>query len=1033
HNFDWSRLEQLEVLQLSRTDLTSVPLSLGKAPYLRQLKLYRNEIEEFPEHILGLEKLSILDLSYNQISHLPEGIGRMRSLERLHLEWNRISEIPESIGNLADLKVLQIHANNLSRLPQTIWELGSLQSNEQERKYLMGLRLELNPFPFNIPPEKYTQYPQALISHVMAEQDKPKDDRKVVHALIIGIDRHLHKDFSPLKGCVSDAKKMEEALRTRYSENFDLRMHSLYDQQATKEGIVRSIDMITSGMITGDTVLIYFGGHAHYELTELNWDREKESNMLQGLACYDSRIDNQGVGLLSSMEIRYLYDQISLRGGLVIGIFDTHYNGLFKTSLEGEGNPLPARAWEDFIFSHEKSEAMLQESESLEQFIPESYFIDLYATSGNQQAYEDSLEVGQRGGVFTSAFLQIMEETDWEISYASLQKRLQEALKDRQQKQSPIIVGSDRLETSLFRNFLGGEELGKIVPVNLIFTPFSEKWSIDLGALHGITMDENISISIATGQGIQSASISKLLPSSAEIEFIGEIELDTEGSHVGMLMGVNKQILKVFIGGEQAGLDVYYEYLNREGIEEQIAGIEFVNKREEANYELQAENQSYGIISVGDERPVARKIKGYEFYSLDEIFTQFQHIRKWKDIQELENPQVQNFYLGMVEVFIHPEGEEARQLTTIPEVNYLADDGKSYRLEFRNTSSQRVYIAALMMSSQFGVDTRLLPRMLELEPGQSIFAAEGRTFKLPIPDHVRRFNWEEEILTLKIMLSTDAFRVDIFQLEDLGEEQGRSRSRSFLNFDSLGEGGAEWMAVNYGIRIKNLEYRGEESGETDTDTPRTPKLLLLSAGPTDEDALNMQTEFRHIYEALGENEQRDKFSLASHFNVRLRELITSIASETPQILHFTSPGLEPLKSKIGEVKLAQSNVVMPSEPFVRFGIRSEDEEGKVRQLSEEAISSIFSLFEKSLNAVVLNGCYEERQARSIANFIDILIGIQPETPPEVAKAFILEFYKALPDDWDIPDAFQQALKFIMGEYGDLDFPKPILLQKSMKG
>ncbi|MEM6806061.1 MAG: CHAT domain-containing protein, partial [Bacteroidota bacterium] len=127
HNFDWSRLEQLEVLQLSRTDLTSVPLSLGKAPNLRQLKLYRNEIEEFPDHILGLEKLSMLDLSYNQISRLPEGIGRMRSLERLHLEWNRISEIPESIGNLADLKVLQIHANNLSRLPQTMWELGSLQ------------------------------------------------------------------------------------------------------------------------------------------------------------------------------------------------------------------------------------------------------------------------------------------------------------------------------------------------------------------------------------------------------------------------------------------------------------------------------------------------------------------------------------------------------------------------------------------------------------------------------------------------------------------------------------------------------------------------------------------------------------------------------------------------------------------------------------------------------------------------------------------------------------------------------------------
>lgn len=824
YSFDWSALQDLEVLQLSRTDLNSLPSSIGLCQNLRQLKLYRNELFEFPQDIIELFRLELLDLSYNQIPSIPDWIAEFSRLKRLHLEWNLITQLPENIGELKRLEVLQVHANNLQELPQSISKLNSLSLNEQEHKYLMGLRLELNPFPFSIPPENQTLPPQALISYMMKEQETVgQREQLIVHTLLIGIDKYLSPGFSTLAGCVSDARKMADALSERYQESHDLRLHTLYDQEATKDGIVKALEMIISTALTGDKVLLYFGGHSHYEKTHRQWDTSQKSDLLQGLTCYDSTLDGSGQTLLSGLELRYLYEKLSNRGASVIAIFDTHYNGIFKENPGPERNPLPKRNWEQFIFSQEKFNVEMQKAPTrLETFLPEGNSIEIYATSGDEQAYEVANRDGSKSGVFTRAFIRIMRQSEWRISYASLQKRLQESLAKEAQKQTPNIFAVSHLASELYNEFISGKEIENPIEANLTFNPFKGIWSIDLGSLHGVTMDQNISIGVSTDTGLQTAGISRVLTSSSEIAFSNETSLSGEEEYRGFILGMRKELLKIYLRGDKEGLDLYFKYQSESSKKELLKGINLVDNRPEANYELLTKDNEYQILSVGDERPMIEALKGYSYANLDIVFQYLQHIREWRSIQDLKNPDSKILEESMISFYLHPIEGEPRKLTSIPEVNYLDVSENEFRLEFRNESKQTFYLAALYMSSQFAVIPDFLgQRVAELPPGEQIFVKEGRTISNRISNYVTAFNWEEEMFTVKLMLSTEPFDASVYKLEELsGSVIRRKSSTRSLESDPSEKNpeytetfneASDWLSINFGFRTKNPDYKPEEN------------------------------------------------------------------------------------------------------------------------------------------------------------------------------------------------------------------------------
>jgi len=74
-------------------------------------------------------------------------------------------------------------------------------------------------------------------------------------ALVIGIDKY--QSVNPLANAVSDARAVAEALRKHYG--FETR--ELYDEQATRAGILAAARQLVDDLKEGDNLLIYYAGH----------------------------------------------------------------------------------------------------------------------------------------------------------------------------------------------------------------------------------------------------------------------------------------------------------------------------------------------------------------------------------------------------------------------------------------------------------------------------------------------------------------------------------------------------------------------------------------------------------------------------------------------------------------------------------------------------------------------------------------------------------------------------------------------------
>ncbi|MDF5725987.1 MAG: COR domain-containing protein, partial [Rhizonema sp. PD37] len=88
-----------------------------------------------------LTNLQTLDISRNQLSSLPAEIGSLTNLQTLDISFNQLSSLPAEIGSLTNLQSLDISSNQLSSLPSEIRLLPKLK------------KLDLRGNPVPIPPE----------------------------------------------------------------------------------------------------------------------------------------------------------------------------------------------------------------------------------------------------------------------------------------------------------------------------------------------------------------------------------------------------------------------------------------------------------------------------------------------------------------------------------------------------------------------------------------------------------------------------------------------------------------------------------------------------------------------------------------------------------------------------------------------------------------------------------------------------------------------------------------------------------------
>jgi Leucine-rich repeat (LRR) protein len=93
----------------------------------KELKLFRKGLTKFPDDISKLQHIELLDLSDNQLTFLPESIGLLKNLSRLNLSDNKISELPSSMKNMSNLRAISLSNNEMYQLPKNLLEFTQLE------------------------------------------------------------------------------------------------------------------------------------------------------------------------------------------------------------------------------------------------------------------------------------------------------------------------------------------------------------------------------------------------------------------------------------------------------------------------------------------------------------------------------------------------------------------------------------------------------------------------------------------------------------------------------------------------------------------------------------------------------------------------------------------------------------------------------------------------------------------------------------------------------------------------------------------
>jgi hypothetical protein len=145
----FTRLKNLERLDIQRTALRELPEDFGELANLEYLELSCNALERLPGSMARLKKLTRLFIGGNQLTGLPEWIGEFEKLEHLCIGGNPLKTVPDWLGEMPNLRSLvcspDMQAPMLARVRRKLTlPLGKLQATFLERLGDLGFELPEN-------------------------------------------------------------------------------------------------------------------------------------------------------------------------------------------------------------------------------------------------------------------------------------------------------------------------------------------------------------------------------------------------------------------------------------------------------------------------------------------------------------------------------------------------------------------------------------------------------------------------------------------------------------------------------------------------------------------------------------------------------------------------------------------------------------------------------------------------------------------------------------------------------------------------
>ncbi len=652
-------------------------------------------------------------------------------------------------------------------------------------------------------------------------------EQKKMRALLVGINEYQHMSENNLSGCVQDVEKVQAYLESLKNNDFEVEMKVLTNAQATKANMVSGFEDFLTVAEPHETLLFYYSGHGTQE--DAGGRFNEANDKLQALVCHDTQFSRS---LLSDKELRYLIGKVTANGNQLVSITDCCHSG---TNMRGElvtrrmARPFQPRYWGDFIFHEEFTEIQARNTDSVEELLPIGNYIHFAACESGQSSYE----LRGEGGVFTSNFIKVLEQTSGDISYWDLHRRVKMAINNWYQ-QNPVMEFSGD-EDQVYATVFAGGGKGKADRFNLSYDRYNQlqSWVIDAGALHGLSKQCMVEVideeeSIVTTVSINSISLDKAKVSPT-------IHLDYEKTYSVRINGLLKSGLSLLLEGDAEGTNSISNFFHQ--ADNQQPSIEWVLSPNTADYIVQARNGNITIVDPVYRKPVARQISGgYNDESNRSLQRYLTRIAQWKFVKTLRNPNQDHISsLDQLEVDVSYQDADnqnhkapivnnslALTYQHVPDWSDMTDNPYTNTyIKLKNNFNQNLYVALIGLNADFGIFPTLLTGGTELlESGAEITSLEGQALPISQEKYIGspKYNWKEESIYMLVIASTEQFDATTLSQQGVPHpivEQAKgfqTAGRGF--FGRTQPSNPFWFTRLIEFNLDNPYYQEEEAGET---------------------------------------------------------------------------------------------------------------------------------------------------------------------------------------------------------------------------
>ena len=188
-------------------------------------------------------------------------------------------------------------------------------------------------------------------------------------------------------------------------------------------------------------------------------------------------------------------------------------------------------------------------------------------------------------------------------------------------------------------------------------------------------------------------------------------------------------------------------------------------------------------------------------------------------------------------------------------------------------------------------------------------------------------------------------------------------------------------------------------------SPMTHTILFMAANPAGTDARTLGEQARAIQAELERADRRDRFTFETRWAAQPLDLLREMVKLKPTVVHFCGGRLVDATGRV---------------PGAGVYFHGADERAQL--VSGKALAHAFDAV-GSVKLVVLDACYSEEHAVTIAAHIDCVVGMAGETVDGAARSFAIGLYVGLGEGESVAAAFKQGCAAISVTGGDPGQPQ----------